>query len=63
MYLSQVSILTVINTCCIEGEPRFELISKGEVVDKIRIGRYDIEAILDLARELGLKRKEDYTWE
>ena len=47
----------------IEGEPRFELLKDGKVVDKIRVGRYDLEALILLCKELGLTRKEDYTWE
>ena len=40
-----------------------ELLSKGDVVDTIRIGRYDVPAFRRIMKELGLKRDETYTWE
>ena len=46
-----------------EGEPRFELLNKGDVVDTVRVGRYDIKTLRKLMNELGLKRDESYTWE
>ena len=46
-----------------EGEPRFELLKSGEVVDTIRVGKYDVPALRKLARDLGLKREESQTWE
>ena len=46
-----------------EGEPRFELLKTGDVVDTIRVGRYDLQAIRNLLKGLGLQRDETYTWE
>ena len=42
----------------IEGEPRFELLKDGKVVDKIRVGRYDVHAFRNLLVMLGVKRDE-----
>ena len=51
------------NTYLSEGEPRFELLKDGNKVDTIRIGRYDLQTIRNLLKELGLKRDDSYTWE
>ena len=49
---------------CVEGEPRFELLDEqGDVVDTIKVGRYDLATIRQLLADLGLKRDESYTWE
>ena len=40
-----------------------ELLNKGDVVDTIRIGRYDVPAFRRIMKELGLQRDESYTWE
>ena len=47
----------------IDGEPRLELMKGGEMVDKIRIGRYDLKSVRNILSELGLKRDESQTWE
>lgn len=46
-----------------EGEPRFELMKDGKVVDKIRLHRHDAKGILKLLADLGVKRDESFTWE
>ena len=46
-----------------DGEPRFELHKKGDKVDTIRVGRYDLQALRKLLKDLGLQRDESYTWE
>ena len=46
-----------------EGEPRLELLKNGEVVDKIKLPRHDIESIIKLLADLGVKRDEEFTWE
>ena len=51
------------NTYLSEGEPRFELLKDGEKVDTIRIGRYDLQTIRSLLKDLGLVRDESQTWE
>ena len=47
----------------IDGEPRLELMKGGEMVDKIRIGRYDLKSVRNILSELGLMRDESQTWE
>ena len=47
----------------IEGEPRFELMKEGKVVDKIRVGRYDVQALKNLLAMLRVNRDESYTIE
>ena len=46
-----------------EGQPRFELLLKGDKVDTVPVGRYDLATIRKLLSDLGLKRDEKYTWE
>eukprot|EP00350_Pseudokeronopsis_sp_OXSARD2_P007072 CAMPEP_0170545756 /NCGR_PEP_ID=MMETSP0211-20121228/4125_1 /TAXON_ID=311385 /ORGANISM="Pseudokeronopsis sp., Strain OXSARD2" /LENGTH=87 /DNA_ID=CAMNT_0010849829 /DNA_START=54 /DNA_END=314 /DNA_ORIENTATION=+ len=46
-----------------EGEPRFDLLSKGKVVDTVKVGRHSIEGIRQLLKEFGVKRDETITWE
>ena len=46
----------------VDGEPRFELLYQGDVVDTIRVGRYDVAAFRTLMSGLGLERDETYTW-
>ena len=50
-------------TSILDGEPRFELLLMGDVVDTIRVGRYDVPAFRKLMKDLGLQRDETYTWE
>ena len=38
----------------VDGEPRFELLKEGEIVDTVRVGRYDIAALRRLMKEFGL---------
>ena len=45
-----------------DGEPRFELMKNGELVDTVRVGRYDLSAFKRLMKEFGLERDESYTW-
>ena len=47
----------------LEGEPRFELLKAGEVVDTVRVGRYDLASLVRLLKEFGLKRDDSWTWE
>ena len=47
----------------VEGEPRFELLKDGKVVDTVKVGRHDLKGILELCKQLGLKRDESLSWE
>ena len=51
------------NTYLSEGEPRFELLKDGEKVDTIRVGRYDLQTLRNLLKDLGVDRDESFTWE
>ena len=51
------------NTYLSEGEPRFELLKDGEKVDTIRVGRYDLQTLRNLLKDLGVERDESFTWE
>ena len=35
----------------------------GDVVDTIRVGRYDVPAFRRIMSDLGLQRDEAYTWQ
>jgi hypothetical protein len=39
------------------------LFKDGDLVDVIRVTRYDMDSLLRLTTELGLKRDETLTWE
>ena len=39
------------------------MLSNGDVVDTIRVGRYDVPAFRKLMKDLGLERDETYTWQ
>ena len=51
------------NTYLSDGEPRFELLKDGEKVDTIRVGRYDLQTLRNLLKDLGVERDESFTWE
>ena len=61
MFLSLVILINFIIS--LEGEPRFELLQGDKKVDTIKVGRYDIDALKNLAKDLGLRRDENETWE
>ena len=46
-----------------DGDPRFELMKDGKVVDTIRVFRYNLEGLKKLVSDLGYSRDESYTWE
>jgi len=46
-----------------DGQARFELFNDGKRIDTIHVYRWDIQAVRDLCKDLGLDRDESITWE
>ena len=42
-------------------EPKLDLLKEGTVVDEIKIGRYNLESMRALLKELGIERDEAIT--